>query len=93
MPVPVLQLRWAIEVAGGLGGADVVAWEPDDAPAAELALGINSAPSSSIAGGTNEVQHNIIGERILGLSKEPQVDRDVPFRELRVGTQREEGRR
>ncbi|MDT7694927.1 MAG: hypothetical protein QOI75_4294, partial [Pseudonocardiales bacterium] len=27
-------------------------------------------------------------ERILGLPKEPQVDRDVPFRELKVGTQR-----
>ena len=71
----------AIAIAGAGGQA----WE--DARDARWALGVLSAPASRIAGGTDEVQRNIIGERVLGLPKEPQVDREIPFKELKVGTQ------
>jgi alkylation response protein AidB-like acyl-CoA dehydrogenase len=50
-----------------------------------VALG---SPGTRLGGGTDEIQLNVVGERALGLPREPGTDRDVPYRDLRVGTQR-----
>ena len=52
---------------------------PMDGLIAEILI---STPAISIAGGTDEIQKNIISERVLKMAKEPRTDTDRPFREV-----------
>lgn len=67
---------------GLLGPGGVAAERVPDGPAAEWQTLFLTAPSISIRGGTDEIQRNIVGERVLGLPPEPRVDVDRPFRDI-----------
>jgi len=75
--------RQAASLGMRLAGPDAQAWSADDPQGGTLARELCFSPMTAIAGGTSEIQRNTIGERVLGLPKEPQLDRDVPFREVK----------
>jgi len=83
------------KLAVDLEGADAMAWEGeglvmrgglgwvgggDDHRA--VARGFLRAQANTIEGGTSNVMRNILGERVLGLPKEPDASRDVPWKDV-----------
>jgi alkylation response protein AidB-like acyl-CoA dehydrogenase len=78
--VEILQRRGEIDME--LRGAEAVSF-PENGPGGQAAVAYLASRTASVAGGTSEILRNTIGERLLGLSKEPAVDRDLPFSQVR----------
>jgi alkylation response protein AidB-like acyl-CoA dehydrogenase len=70
-----------LDIGLEIAGADAGAWLGDDSDR----WGVNwlSRQSLSLGGGSNEIQRNIISERVLGMPREYAADRDKPFDEVR----------
>ncbi len=79
-------MRLMREIVGPIAGAEMMAWE-DDNSSNQWSQFMLSSFMANIAGGTDEIQRNIIGDRVLGLPRDISVDKGVPFNELKVGTQ------
>lgn len=77
--------RRAADLALAILGGDGLLHQGDTIDKGLWQLSLLGNPAMRIAGGSDEIQRNIIGERVLGLPGEPRVDRDVPFRDVATG--------
>ena len=77
------------EIGLELAGDGAVAWPAgSDTAAARLGRHSLGRQGAALGGGSNEIQRNIISERLLGMPREAAADRDVPYRDVPRGGRR-----
>jgi alkylation response protein AidB-like acyl-CoA dehydrogenase len=63
-------------------GPDGVIWDGEDMITGSVGEVFLTSRGIAIAGGSNEMQRNIVSERLMGLPREPSSERDRPFSEV-----------
>jgi alkylation response protein AidB-like acyl-CoA dehydrogenase len=81
--------RQASKVHSMIAGPQALLSGPDGPLDGLIAEILVSVPAQSIAGGTDEIQRNILAEKALGLPREPSLDHNRPFREVLRGHEKE----
>ena len=69
-------------IAQAIAGPASIAWEDTDPTGGDLQRYVLGSIQAGIAGGTDEIQRNIIGDRVLGLPRDISVDTKLPFKDL-----------
>jgi alkylation response protein AidB-like acyl-CoA dehydrogenase len=73
-----IRARIAVEI----GGAEAMAWGAGEDHGPEVSTAYLNGRFMAIAGGSNEMQRNGVGERVLGLPREPSFDTNKPFSQV-----------
>jgi alkylation response protein AidB-like acyl-CoA dehydrogenase len=79
--------KLSTEIACDILGPAATLWDPDGPRAGRYAEALVFAAASSIYGGTDQIQRNVIGERALGLAREPDPNKGLPFRAVQESLQ------
>ena len=78
-------LHETARVQTGIVGPESMLAGPDNPVGDAVTFRTLNAYFTSIGGGTDQIQRNIVGERVLGLPKEPEPFKDTAFRDLPAG--------